>query len=122
MRMFLAICLAFVFVLAHPGVPTGPALARQAEAAAVTTSAGTDVHAHDEGHLVLTDDGHSCCPGMAAGAVSQGKASHCSLDGGFIASHPAGLASRGACFQVPPAALRLQAAEPGAILHPPMPA
>ncbi|MFP1630971.1 hypothetical protein ACLB6G_04470 [Zhengella sp. ZM62] len=120
MRMFLAICLAFVFVLAHPGVPGGPALARQAEAAVAATIA--KVHAHDEGDVVLRGDGHPCCPGMAGGTVSQGKASHCSLDGGFIAAQPTGLPARCASIHVPPVAHGFQSADPGAILHPPMPA
>ena len=117
MRMFLAICLTFVFVFAHPGVPSGPALARQAETAAATIAKD---HAHREGPAVETAQEHPCCPGMAGAGVTHGKASHCSIDGGFVAAYPAGLVSSGPRIQVAPFAQSLQEADPGAILHPPM--
>ncbi|MEZ5807926.1 MAG: hypothetical protein R3D65_09630 [Zhengella sp.] len=117
MRMVLAICLAFVFMLAHPGVPGEPALARQAETAAATTAKD---HAHREGPAVETAQEHPCCPGMAGVGVTHGKASHCSIDGGFVHAYPVGLVSSGPRIQVSPFAQSLQEADPGAILHPPM--
>lgn len=124
MRSCLALCLALLFALVHPGA-AAVASPWQAVAQSSVTD-GADAHKHRDGVAgmaagVITGTAHPCCPGMAGRSVSDGKAAHCALDGGFlgnaapvrlmppVAHHPSALPVRS-----------VEEADPDAILHPPM--
>lgn len=86
MRFPLALCLALVFALAHPG---GSGAFASAAGTAAQGMHAEGAHLHEGASAIEKEkDKQSCCHDVAG---HHGKTGHCSIDSGYLASGIAAL-------------------------------